>query len=402
MRVSTIQIAEQPGTCELRAQVQSDRSWDEDDWFEPFPLWYRFPASWRESLCEKNGDPFLAALLVPAMRLGERLIIDAPVSGKLLAALPEIQAIYASFDRRLKPILVEADDRAFSSPGDVETSRNGLFFSMGVDSFYSLLKNERDHPDDRETVTHLLSVHGFDAAHGGWDERFPSDLLEGFQTIAAEKDKTLVSVVTNVRNVGARLAPWTMMHGGALASVALALGPAFSRVTIAASATYATLSPWGTHPLLDPLWSNESLTVVHDGCEMDTIDKTWFVSASPLVMAWLRVCPGYGSEYNCGRCMKCQRTMLDLLLQDRLDRCRTLPHEIDPETLRIALRMPTGPVHLASFRRRQQLLELRGDQPELNQVLIEHLTPEDVYYLSGHPRRVRLADRVRMWRWRGR
>lgn len=273
---------------------------------------------------------------------------------------------------------------------------------MGVDSFYSLLKNERDHPDERTTVTHLLSVHGFDAAHGGWDERFPSDLLEGFQGVAAEKGKNLVPVVTNVRNVGARLAPWTMMHGGALASVALALGTAFSRVTIAASSTYANLVPWGTHPLLDPLWSTESLTVVHDGCEMDTIDKTWFVSESSLVMDWLRVCPGYGSEYNCGRCMKCQRTMIDLMLQDRLDRCRTLPHEIDPKTLRDALQMPTGPVHLANFRRRQQLLELRGDQPELNQVLIEHITPEHDNHMNDRQRGERLADRVRRWRRRPR
>lgn len=373
MRVSNIQVVEQSDSVELRAEVTSDRRDDEDDWFASFPLWYQFPAWCGPYLNPENGDPFLASLLYLAMRTGERLAIEAPVSPLLVEALPDIQAIYATFDPRARPIAVDAitrDSRPLKGDGE---RRTGLFFSMGVDSFYSLLKNQRHLPTGATSISHLIAVHGFDVAHDGWKREFPELLLDHFQRVATETGTTLVPVTSNIRQVGARLAPWTMLHGAAMASISLALGAAFHHVTIAASATYARLAPWGTHPVLDPLWSTAAVTFSHDGCEKDTIDKTRIVANSPLVLEHLRVCPGYVSGYNCGHCMKCMRTMIDLMQIGRLEQCQTLPHEIDAEALRVALRMPTGPVHMANFRRRQETFARTGQRPDLNVVLIEHL-----------------------------
>ena len=336
MRVSDIRVLATGDGCELRGRVTSEVKPDAADWFEPFILWYRFPAWCLPFLNPENGDPFLAALLLPAMRTEERLLIPAPVSTRLLAALPDIQAIYAAFDPRTTRVSVEALARDVTLPADGSEARVGLFFSMGVDSFYSLLKNQRDHPADEQAVTHVISVHGFDVAHDGWNYSFPPTLLKNFERIAGETGTMLLPVVSNVRQAGARLAPWTMLHGGAMASVALALGAAFRRVMIAASATYDTIYPWGTHPLLDPLWSTEGLTVVHDGCELGTIAKTRLVARSQLVLETLRVCPGYSPSYNCGQCMKCLRTMIDLLQAGFLQLSQTLPHEIDAEALQHA------------------------------------------------------------------
>jgi hypothetical protein len=373
MRVSDIRVFATSDGCELHGRVDSEANPDDPDWFEPFSLWYRFPSWCLPFLSPDNGDPFLAALLLPAMRMKERLLIPAPISSRLLDALAEIQAIYAAFDSRATRVSVEASVRGESLPGDGSERRIGLFFSMGVDSFYSLLKNQRNHPADEQTVTHLISVHGFDAAHDGWDDVFPRALLQNFEWVGEETGTLLVPVVSNVRHVGARLAPWTMLHGGAMASVALALGAAWRRVTIAASATYDTVYPWGTHPLLDPLWSTEGMTVVHDGCELGTIDKTRVIVSSALVLETLRVCPGYSQDYNCGRCMKCLRTMIDLLQLGVLQQCRTLPHEIDAGTLRNALRMPGGPVHIVNFRRRLESLAASHTRPDLQAVIAEHL-----------------------------
>jgi hypothetical protein len=377
MRVSDIQVFATGDGCELHGRVTSEAEPDAPDWFAPFTLWYRFPAWCLPFLSPDNGDPFLAALLLPAMRTRERLHIAAPVSTRLLEALSEIQAIYAAFDPRTTRVPVEASARDESLPSDGSQPRVGLFFSMGVDSFYSLLKNQRDHPAGEQAVTHLISVHGFDAAHDGWDDVFPATLLKNFERVARETGTSLTPVGSNVRQVGARLAPWTMLHGGAMASVALALGAAWRRVMIAASATYDTIYPWGTHPLLDPLWSTEGLTVVHDGCELGTIDKTRFVARSQLVLDTLRVCPGYSRGYNCGRCMKCLRTMIDLLQAGKLRQSQTLPHEIDAEMLRNALRMPGGPVHIANFRRRLETLAASNTRPDLQAVIAEHLANLD-------------------------
>jgi hypothetical protein len=372
MRVSEIAVIERPGACQLQARIESDRDPELAEGFPPFTLWYRFPRWCRPYLRADNGDPFLAALLFAAMSVGERLVLPAPVSSRLAAAVPEIAAIYAAFAPRARRVAVAAATRAEPLPAGADRAV-ALFFSLGVDSFYSLLENARKHPADEETITHLIALHGIDAAHAGWDEAFPPAMLANLERVAAAHGKTLIPVVTNVRRETARLAPWTMLHGGALASVALALGGFGRRVTIAASATYDTLPPWGTHPLLDPLWSTETLTVIHDGCERDTVDKTRVIGHDRLVLETLRVCPGYTDDYNCGRCLKCLRTVIDLMQAGTLDRCDTLPHEIDLDRLRGELWMGEGPVHEAAFRKRLEFMEVHGGPPGLREILFEYL-----------------------------
>lgn len=374
MRVSTIEIIELDDGCQLQALVESDIDPGDARWLEPFVLWYRFPAWCRPFLNAENGDPFLAALLVGAMRTEERLAIAAPISPRLLDALPEIQAIYDAFEPRATPILVEATTREASPATSEETPGIGLFFSLGVDSWYSLLKTLRDHSGDARRITHLIPVHGIDVPSAAGNERFPPELLKNFERVARETGKTLTPVVTNVRQVTAPLAPWPTLHGGGLIAVALALGGALRRIHIAASTTYDRLYPWGSHPVLDRLWATEQLEVVHDGCEMNTIDKTSIIAElnPALVLETIRPCAGYGPGYNCGLCIKCMRTMIDLLQFGYLDQCRTLPHEIDVVRLGEVLR-PGSPVHVADFTRRLHALEALGIAPDVQTVLREHL-----------------------------
>ncbi|MBA2598242.1 MAG: hypothetical protein H0V00_16590 [Chloroflexia bacterium] len=393
MRVSNIAIVELPGACQVQARVLSERQEDHDEWFPPFDLWFRFPAWCRSYMTLENGDPFVAALLVAAMRTSERLVVAAPVSPRLMAALPDIQAIYAAFDKRAHRITVEAAVRAEPLPFSDEPQSTGLFFSLGVDSFYSLLKKQREQAAGDNVIGHLISVQGFDVADEESDRHFSPQFLTNLQRVAAATHTMLLPVETNVRRATAWLAPWTIVHGGAMAAVALALGGAFRRVTIAASATYDTISPWGTHPLLDPLWSTESLQIVHDGCEMDTIDKTWFNACSDLFLETVRVCPGYAPEYNCGRCLKCLRTMLDLWQSGHLDRCHTLPHHIDPGQLRQALRVGDGPVHTAAFRRRLAYVESADGPPGVRDALIAHLDGDE--FTKPSPARRKLRWRAR-------
>jgi CubicO group peptidase (beta-lactamase class C family) len=63
-----------------------------------------------------------------------------------------------------------------------------------------------------------------------------------------------------------------------LAAIGHLLAPAFERIYIAASVNYRDLFPWGTHPLLDPLWSSELLEFVHHGCAARRIEKLRFIA----------------------------------------------------------------------------------------------------------------------------
>ena len=180
-------------------------------------------------------------------------------------------------------------------------------------------------------------------------------------------------------------AAWSMYHGAALASVALAVGGLFRRIHIAASTTYDQLYPLGTHPVLDPLWSTEGLSFVHDGCEADRIAKTRLAAQSPLALDTLRVCPGHTPEYNCGRCIKCLPTMLDLLQAGALGNCRTLPHEIDVPSLRRMLREHRRAINEENYRRRLASLEPSPANADLRAALAEAVGREADATAPGPP-----------------
>lgn len=332
MLITGIRRVEQELGVELQAEVRCDTAWMCAG--RPFRVWYRFPHEWTPFLSAERADPFLAAFLPPAMVLGEALEIDGAASSRLLRQAEDIQDILRTFIPTLKDAVVKVAARSPAATADTPP-RNGLFFSLGVDSAYSLLKNMARHPADDERLTHLLTVIGFDLYLRD-NASFP-EVHASVQRTAEETGKQHLVAWTNLREFSDQVADWPYLyHGAALASVGLALGDAFRRIHIAATTTYDLLYPFGSHPLLDPLWSTESLTFVHDGCEATRTAKVRRIAESPLLLERLRVCVGdRGPEvYNCGACWKCVMTMIALHTAGALERCPTLPHVIDPERLR--------------------------------------------------------------------
>src|SRR5439155_24685128 len=96
---------------------------------------------------------FLVASLIPAMSAGVALHVDGAVSPSLQLHLPTIQDIVSSWNGQFRKIAVKVAhppcERQHGGTGV------GCFFSGGVDSFYTLLKN-------LEEITTIVFVHGFD------------------------------------------------------------------------------------------------------------------------------------------------------------------------------------------------------------------------------------------------
>jgi hypothetical protein len=67
--------------------------------------------------------------------------------------------------------------------------------------------------------------------------------------------------------------------------------------------------------LTDPLWSNGSVRIVHDGAEVRRVEKVVKIARNGDALANLRVC-FTDMNVNCGRCSKCLRTMIPLALLD--------------------------------------------------------------------------------------
>jgi hypothetical protein len=286
MKVTDIRLQSTDTTQELSATIDG------------FHLWYRFPAGYRIST---RGDTFLAAALLPAMRAGETLVIEgAPVSRTLLRGIAKIQEIFHVWNPDFKIIDVHAE----TDEAELGNAGVSSFFSGGVDGTYTFLRHA-------EEISHLVFIKGVDIQIDN-DALFDAALANN-RRFADAYGKTLLAVETNIRRFcHPRGVPWGSTYcGSGLASVALALG--FSRTYVASSMTFADLIPWGTHPLLDPLWSTEATTMVHDGAEARRSEKLREISRSRQALDILRVC-WQDAGYNCGRCEKCVRTMVALRL----------------------------------------------------------------------------------------
>jgi hypothetical protein len=349
MRVEGIKVEHSNGCSTLSAQViYEGRRRAEDS------LWFRIPGEYGVYL-GNFGEPFLAALLMPAMLSGEALAIEGSISPKLLAVTDRIQEIYEQWvpgARRIAVRPAKASLTPLLEPQEAEA----CFFSGGVDSFYTILKN-------RDNIKHLIFIGNFDGGVRGKDN--VDEVRLRLQRAAAGLGKTLLEVDTNVRDIGERSADWSMYHGAALAATGLVCQGFLRQIFIAACVTYPQLAPWGTHPMLDPLWSTERLRFVHDGCEMPRGAKVadWVSQSEPALQS-LRVCySNHKGEYNCGRCEKCLRTMISLYAAGALERCETLPHQIPMASLRKMKRLKLIVPNLLEMTEENLALLDRRDTP---------------------------------------
>jgi hypothetical protein len=331
MLISDIKLVSSEAECELQAKVKTNAA------RKSFLLWYRFPRAFKNLIDPRNGDPFVAALLLPAMKAREALEIPAPVSPRLVSSAERIQAIYRNWNPGLSEVQVRAPVRRKEELSlGAAPSPVGLFFSCGVDSFYTLLRRTGSHPGGEETITHLIVLHGFDLFYGKRNSRVFDAVLTNARKVGRELGKSVLPIATNLRDFGDRFVHFgTLYHGAALASVGLALEQTFHRIYIASTHSSARLMPWGSDPVLDPLWSTERLSFMHADSE-PRVDKIRHIVQFPTVLETLRVCTihSYADIYNCGSCEKCLRTMVALHIVGALRKCKTLPDSIDVGLLR--------------------------------------------------------------------
>lgn len=348
MRLLDVTCGRCESGCELRGAIKLDSA--SGDGESTFDVWFRVSEANADAFDPTVGDAFVAAMLLPAMATGEPIEIELPVSARMLDALDQVQELYRFWDPTLNPIAVRGPRLStFEQGGD----RRGAFFSCGVDSTYTLLKNVQRHANDAQSIDTLILIHGFDIFVDKLNRDLYPKALENARRVATHHGKNLFEVATNLRDVTDRFVHWgSIGYGSNLASIALALQGTFRRVVIAASNTYAHLGPLGAHPVLDPLWSTERLAIAHDGCEASRLEKLALVAQDDAALGSLRVCASLTPTVNCGKCDKCLLTMIGLEVCGALDRCPTLPHRIDPASV--------DAIHVASLSRQRFIREIVG------------------------------------------
>jgi hypothetical protein len=262
---------------------------------------------------------WLPALLPIAMSLGQDLFINGGLDARSLENSAKAQLVLKRWFPKLKNVEVHSE---FIQASGTAINETGCFFTGGVDSFYSslILQNR---------PSKLIFVNGFDIPLS--NDELTAKTVEKLQAAAHEMGKELVVLSTNIREYADKYVSWgEQYHGAALASIGLSLK--FREISVASSFSTKDLHPWGSHPALDHLWSSNFTSIRHDSVSVPRIEKVRFIAQSSTAMKYLRVCwENPNNSYNCGRCEKCLRTMINLQSVGRLQEIKTLPHVIPLE-----------------------------------------------------------------------
>jgi hypothetical protein len=255
-----------------------------------------------------HAEPFVAASLFPAMRLGLPVHSEAPITPEAAHRLPRLSRIAHTWWR---DVLQEAAIRAPVREPAARAPGTASFFSGGVDSLHTALTHRRE-------LDGLVCLEGFDLPLGE-----PARLqaaVEGARRAADALGLPLVVVRTDLRYFTEAYVHWDYAHGSVLAAVAYALAPRFGRFLVPSSSSFFEWYFWGSHAILDPIWSTEEVGLEYDAYLVRRSEKIRALIDHPEVLGQLRVCHQRGaSGYNCGRCEKCVRTMVTLAAVGALD-----------------------------------------------------------------------------------
>jgi hypothetical protein len=315
MKLAAVETSRDALRSRLVAHIETGRK------REPLQLMFEYPAG-HYALLRESADAFVPALLIPCMSRSEPLEVVPAISTRLHAALDTVQTILAQWWPELRRVPVAATPTDASA---VEaTGKSASFFSGGVDSFYTCLKHAGEPGSPwAPRLTHLVHMEGVEKpVEESVDAR---SLRDSIRRIAEHYGLDAVFGRTNIRTVFP--ISWSKYyHGAGLASIGLSLASGFRRILLPSTHSFRHLFAWGSHPLLDPLWSTEQTEIVHDGCEVTRIEKTALIANDPFALDHLRVClRNHGGPGNCGRCSKCIRTMVTLDALGALSRAKSFP-----------------------------------------------------------------------------
>ncbi|HXT87802.1 MAG TPA: hypothetical protein VN714_00945 [Trebonia sp.] len=221
-------------------------------------------------------------------------------------------------------IEIDAPLRSAYSYGP-EQRRTAVFFSGGVDSFATIVRNRQDFPSghpmaiDDGILVDWFAPPSSDDLHGSLAHPH-ARRVNSLQTLENELGIRVVPVITNARRVARYDFYYNWMfrdQGANLSSIAHLLSGRIGRAFIASTYNLPTLAPLGSHPLTDPWYSSADLQIAHDSPDYSRLTKLRLLANRPAILAVLDVCSYWfqrteNHQLNCGKCEKCLRTQAGL------------------------------------------------------------------------------------------
>jgi hypothetical protein len=343
-----------------------------------------------------SAEAFLMVALPVALATGHAIHFEGVLDERLLGALPAIGARFREWDPALHPVRVSAAESRANRPAKEQAPatdhrREAAFFTAGVDSFYTA--QQRPNAD-------LLYVYGLDVK----SRKTPlaRQIGSSLSHCAAAMGRPLVLLETNLREVTDRYLSWHYSWGFGLAACAQVLYQSYKDFAVSTSysdrdeALHGRILPDGGHPSVIRLLQSSKVNFRSIGGEAKRIEKIAAIADLPVAQENLRVCwENRGSQYNCGACEKCVRTMVALDALNRLDAFPVFKRPLDYQKL--AATVPGHPAVVSFITENLEAARSNGAAPALINALEASL--------GAHPwlRRIRAKHtprRVHDWLYR--
>ncbi|MBY7144645.1 hypothetical protein KFZ56_16615 [Virgibacillus sp. NKC19-3] len=283
-------------------------------------LWFAVPAAYQEYVTYERGDAFLVGLLLLAMKKGQDIKLQFPVSARLYYTLTHylINALHIAMPS-LKPISILAQDLE-SSP-ITNSGAVGTGFSGGVDSFHTVYEHLHGNCPEPFKLTHFVFHNiGSHGDFGGEDARkLFKERLQAVKPFADEMKIDTIPIDSNLSEVLHMNFAQTHTIRNAAAILTLQKLFRYYYYSSGRQLKHFALSPIsGSYDILSlPMLSTESLTFFSAGSGYSRMEKTAEISGYVPTYRYLNVCTN-DSSMNCSVCVKCLRTMLTLEVLGKL------------------------------------------------------------------------------------
>jgi len=278
-------------------------------------IWFEFEAEYSH-VQESDCDGYLICFLLEAMQESRNIEVRGDVSSELLRNLEEMQEVWHCWlPDRMKKVTIDASNIIAPKThiGIPLEYSAVLAYSGGVDATFSVWQHSQAlNRYSTVPIKFAVIVQGFDIALHRQVEFENS--FKSAQSVLQTLDIPLVKIRTNFKEISN--VSWEFAFGSALVGTLSNFRGPINSCIIGSSEPYDGLVfPWGSTPLTDPLLSSDQMRVFHHGAGYSRTNKVKLLSEWKVGRDNLRVCwESALKDRNCGSCEKCQRTILNFLV----------------------------------------------------------------------------------------
>lgn len=290
-------------------------------------IFYEIDKKYAKYLCLDRADAFVIVAFFYAMRCNQDIVCELPITSEIYHNLKTyLIPTLAKHSKRLSEIKITAKliDKPVKTKGEVGTG-----ISCGIDSFHTL-KNYLN-PEIKEMKLTCLCVNNVgsfkaynEKYQGIGSDKARSEVIKRAKKVAKAVNLPLIVTNSNIHsvfpdvyyrnNTFANMFSVFLMQKffGKYFYASLGLGTGYYNVTDNYHLDSAEFDILTFYVL-----STRTLKIYSEGCEETRLEKTIDIADFKLAQNNLHVCIKDG--HNCGKCLKCRRTMLSLDAIGKLD-----------------------------------------------------------------------------------